>query len=114
MTKWTREQIEGLLKTNPIFVERSIVELFRRQTEDEKQINNATHTNLKGFNKPDARRMTIYAKSIIKRRKERDEGNRLDEWQMKDAHKRIMKYAGQLAKIANDKAMEKAQTHMEV
>lgn len=114
MKTWTRAQIENLLNTNPIFVERSIVQLFKRQTEDEKQVNNATHNNYRGFNKPDARRMTIYAKSIIKRRKERVEGQRLDEWQMLDAQKRVMKYAGQLAKIANMNEVEKAQTHMEV
>lgn len=100
--KWTPGQIVHLLNTNDIFLERSLVKLFERQTQDEKSASDAKHTNGRGFNKPDSNRLTICAKTILKNKgKGVPEGKRLLDWQLEDARPRILKYAKQLTEIAN-------------
>jgi hypothetical protein len=85
-------------------VGRACVALFRRQTEDEKAINAATHNNNRGFTQGDARQGSITAKYFIKH------GVLLD-WQVNQWLKtdvrgtpRIVKYWKQLAEEAAKKA----------
>lgn len=106
---YTKQDMIELLEKNDKFLERAIIQLFYRQTEDEKQLSDSKHTNNRGFNKPDSRRMSIYAKvCLAKKNQHKGEGNRLEDWMKQDARKRIIKYAGQLAEIANKKAFEKS------
>ena len=86
--------------TNPAWVERGIVALFERQTNDEQIVENSRHDNDRGFNKPDSKIMSQWAKEIIS-------GQHLKDSELKLARKRLMKYAGQLAKIANYKYYQK-------
>lgn len=117
-TTWTnadKDVIIKLLVTNDIFLERAIIQLFLRQTQVEIAENTAKNTNFRGFNKPDARKMTIYAKVCLKGTNQvKGEGNRLDPWMKDDAKRRVVKYWRQLIQIANEKAVKKVQLHMGV
>ena len=98
---WTREKIVELLNANPKAVERGIVRLYERQTEDEQSAGRTSHSNGRGFNATDARPGTYMAKWI-------QSGKRLDGRWLDRAREMTVRYAGQLAEIANDKAKEKA------
>jgi|GEM_PF-2733481 len=80
--------------TDQRWVERGVVALCERQTYDEQAVEHSRHENDRGYNKPDSTIMSRYAKLLI-------EGSSLSDSQLKDARKRLMKYAGQLARIAN-------------
>lgn len=99
---WKKSEILALLDTNDIFLERSLVKMFERQTQDEKAASDAKHENGMGFNKPDANRCTILAKTVLKRKGQgTPEGMRLEQWQREMARLRLRKYASQLLEIAN-------------
>jgi hypothetical protein len=85
-------------------VGRACVALFRRQTEDEKVVNAATHQNNRGFTQADARQGSITAKYFIKH-------GTLLEWQVNQwlrtdvrGTPRIVKYWKQLSEEAAKKA----------
>lgn len=102
MKTWTKEEIATLLATNDTFVARSTVKIFERQTADE-QINDGTsHNNGIGYNGSDAFIMSKFAKFYM-------EKNYLSTKQLEIARKKIKKYAGQLTRIANEIASEKAE-----
>jgi hypothetical protein len=91
---WTKEEVKHLLQTSSKMVHRSIVKIFEKQTEDEKRAETTSHHNGVGFNGVDAELLSSYAKQILA-------GRTLTEKQMHYARKKIVKYAGQLTKIAN-------------
>lgn len=91
---WTVDEIRELLKANDKMVMRSLKKLYDCQTADEQACQEATHANGAGFNKPDAAFMTSVAEFMLKR-------GYLTEKQLAAVRKRIMKYAGQLTRIAN-------------
>ena len=91
---WTREAIEELLVNNEKAVLRAVVAIYNKQVELEKICEVTLLKNWKGYNHPDAKLMTIFAKDIIA-------GKKLSARQFAEAKSRIMKYAKQLAKIAN-------------
>ena len=93
---WTKEQIKDKIKTNQAWLERAIVALFDKQTRDE-QATEDTHVNNKiGLNKPDAHKMSYYAKWIMA-------GKHLNGRFLEDARNRVLKYSKQLTKMANNK-----------
>jgi hypothetical protein len=91
---WTKEEIKDLLERSNKMVHRSIVKIFERQTEDEKSTEATNHNNGVGFNGIDAQLLSSFAKQILA-------GRTLSDKQLYYARKKIMKYAGQLARIAN-------------
>lgn len=91
---WTKDEIKHLLETNDRMVMKSIVKIYEKQTEDEKLAETTAHHNGVGFNGVDAELLSSYAKQILK-------GYTLSAKQMIWARKKIMKYSGQLTKIAN-------------
>ena len=93
-TVWTQERIRELLELSDKMVVRSIVQIFNRQTEDEKRTDNTSHSNGIGFNGVDAPLLSSFAKQILK-------GYTLSSKQMTYARKKIMKYSKQLTRIAN-------------
>jgi len=106
LTKHSLEQMIGEANADKQarIVGRACVALFKRQTEDEKQSNNATHLNLRGFTKGDARQGSITAKYFIKH-------GTLQPWQVamwlkveKRGNLRITKYWRQLQQTAAEKA----------
>ncbi len=93
---WTKEEIRTNLEKSDKWVMRAIIALFKYQTEDEKCIETTRELNNVGFSGCDAHIMTSFAKWI-------DRGLNLTPKQMVIARKKTLKYAGQLAKIANKK-----------
>ena len=100
MTKvWKKDEIkEKLVEGNRVWIERGVVAIFNKQTETEKAIETTNMNNGVGFNGTDAQIMTSFAKWLLKRKH-----NHLSQKQMAIAQRKIVKYAGQLAKIANGK-----------
>lgn len=110
----TKESIEAMILNADAdkrarIVGRACIALFRRQTEDEKQANTATHTNMRGFTQGDARQGSITAKYYIKH-------GTLQNWQVEQwtrvearGNMRISKYWRQLDEEAQIKAAGKAQ-----
>lgn len=95
MKNWTKEEILDLLKRNDLAVAKGCVRLFERQVRDEQVSEDTHYTNGRGFNKPDARFMSSIAKWYMK-------NGKLTPKQVFSARRRILKYAGQLAEIANE------------
>ena len=62
MNDFTREQIDAILRNNDAAVERAMIVLFERQTEDEQRVANTRHDNNRGFNCTDARAGTRFAR----------------------------------------------------
>ncbi len=87
MKKWTKEEIQTLLNTNPSAVVRGILAIYEYQTAHEKAAS--------------------LAKQILswqgERPAERKYNFPLSVKQLELAKKKMKKYAGQLAKIANRK-----------
>lgn len=93
---WTKEEIVNLLNTNDKFVCHSLMVLYSFQTADEKVYGEANCINGAGFNGTDAKILTSFAEFY-------NEKGFLSRKQMEIAKKRIVKYAGQLVKYANNK-----------
>lgn len=97
----TRETVRALLASRDDAVERAIVVLFTRQTADEQASEETKHDNDVGFNSADARRLSYFARWI-------GSGRHLDGNHLVTARRRVMKYAGQLAAVANERALANA------
>jgi hypothetical protein len=100
---WTKEEIQSNLIDNDIWVYRGVVALYERQTDEEKEIGDTKVRNNAGFNGRDAQIMSSFACQIIdwNDNKFHKFPTPLSNKQLGIARKRIMKYSGQLAKIAN-------------
>lgn len=100
MTKrWKKDEIkEILISGNRTWIECGIIAIFNKQTDNE-QFSEATqlHNNV-GFTVADAKILSSFAKQLLK-----NNGYHLSVKQFAIAQKRIIKYAGQLTKIANGK-----------
>lgn len=92
--EWTREEIEKNLQKYDKWVERGIVAIYNKQTESEKRVKDANRRNGVGFSKADAGFLTDLAESY-------KEYGGLTDAQIKHGRDAIMKYADQLAMIAN-------------
>jgi len=97
---WTKEEIQENLKTKDVWVIKGILAIFDKQTADEQTAETTTHRNNIGFSGADARIMSSFAKQIQSHDKTKFH-TPLSQKQIVVARKKIMKYAGQLAKIAN-------------
>lgn len=92
----TKDSIRALIASNDRAVERAMIVLFDRQTQDEKQVEATRHHNNRGFNHGDAKKGTYYARWVLSGRKLT--GHHLDR-----ARRMAHRYAGQLAEVANSK-----------
>jgi hypothetical protein len=93
---WTKNAIRRLLEHSDLAVERACVALLDRQTDVEQASDATIRKNWVGFNAADAKRLSKAGKWVRS-------GNHLDGWFLKEARRRVVKYAGQLADIANEK-----------
>ena len=93
---WKKEEIKEMLQTNDNAVLRGIVVIYSLQTEDEKKAGETIEHNGVGFSGFDAEFMSSLAKFILSR-------GYLTDKQLEYGRRKIMKYAGQLAKVANGK-----------
>jgi len=98
---WTPETIDALLAANPRAVERAITALFARQTADERSTETTRHSNARGFNAADARKLSFVAKFL-------GEGKHLKTETCVRYVAIVRKYRAQLADIANEKALAAA------
>ena len=88
------DEVRDRIKSSDKMVERSLVKLLEKQTEDEKRSEATRYLNGQGFNSRDARFGTALAKVV-------EGGRRLSPKQIECARKMLTKYSGQLARIAN-------------
>lgn len=92
--KWTRPEIEALVRSNPRAVERAMVALLSRQTQDEQVHGTVNHNNHKGFAACNSKRGTYYAKWV-------QNGRQLTGQHLEKAQKIALFHAAQLTDIAN-------------
>lgn len=94
---WTQEEIKALLKSNDRFVLNSLLKLYARQTEDEKETESTSYKNGRGFNGCDAKVLCNIAKQCF-------EEHFISFKQIAYVRSKICKYSKQLMNIANGKA----------
>lgn len=97
---WTVEQVKALLLKSDLHVERALLAIHKAQTADEQSVKITKHTNMVGFNIPDARFGSSLAEQI--QNSVRAPGNRLSPKQLLIARKMVIKYRKQLARQANE------------
>lgn len=97
---WTPEAIRAMLLVDNRAVERALIALFNRQTEDEQVVDETRVLNRVGFSAADAKRLSKSAKWVIS-------GHHIDGWFLKEARRRVLKYSRQLADIANATSTKK-------
>jgi len=93
---YTAEYIKIMLATDTKWLYRGIVAIYKKQTDDEQAVQETMESNGVGFNSCDAKRLSQYAQEILHTGK-LSERNRIVARQI------MLKYAGQLARIANNK-----------
>lgn len=86
--------IHAMLDSSDEAVEKAIVAIFNRQTEDEKRGKSTIHSNGVGFSGYDAGTGTYYAKWILA-------GNKLTRHHLVKGRKMAHKYVRQLSEIAS-------------
>ena len=91
---WTEDEIKNLLKSNDKFLVRALVKLYGFQTDEEKTSESTIEHNGMGFNAIDSTFLTSVSKFYLSR-------GYITEKQKMAVRKRIVKYAGQLTRIAN-------------
>ena len=94
--QWTKEEIRNLILTRQDALERAILAIHARQTTDEQREDTTKHSNGRGFNSPDARRGSYYARWIKL-------GRHLTGNHIVKARAMMQKYVGQLVIVANQK-----------
>ena len=91
---WTRTEIETLINTSDRAVERAMVAIWKRQTEDEQVAETTRHHNGIGFAAWSARSGSYYAQWV-------QLGRTLSGKHLDKARKIALHHAGQLTRIAN-------------
>ena len=91
---WTKDEIKDLLRNNDSAIIRGLKALYNLQTKIEQNTNSTQENNGVGFNGADASILSDFAKQYIER-------NFLSKKQLDITRTKILKYAGQLARIAN-------------
>jgi hypothetical protein len=99
MTAWTVPTIRALLVERADAVEQGILRLYERQTAEERATHATHEANGLGFNLYDADFLSSLAEQV--KYSTRPVGRRLSPRQLAVGRLRLMKYAGQLADIAN-------------
>lgn len=94
--KWTKEEIREKLQQSDKWLYGAIVAIYDKQTTEEQNIEATVKSNGVGFTGADARLMSYLAKWV-------KQHGRLNEKWKEVARKKMLKYSGQLAKIANKK-----------
>ena len=96
---WTKDEIRKLLQTNDAMVTKSLMKLYDCQTADEQNALITRHNNNIGFNGVDGAVMSRIAKWYADKKF-------LSPKQLALVRKKIVKYSGQLADIANGMIFE--------
>lgn len=111
---WTKETIQRLLATNDLAVERAIVVIYDRQTQDEKRDSDTKHDNYRGFRSNHASTGSFLARIILKgwgqpggRKK-----THLFPEKLAKARKIAMQYHRQLCEVANGKEEDRREQQL--
>ena len=101
MTKqWKKEDIRQMLEVNDKAVLRGLIRIYERQTEDEKRNQETSYNNKVGFNGSDAPVLTRIATYYLKY-------GYISLKHIPVVRKKMLKYSGQLANIANELAQHR-------
>lgn len=92
--KWTKQDIAELLQRSDKAVLRGLVVIHSLQTLSEQECQTTTEKNGVGFSGVDAEFLSSLARQFINR-------GSLSEKQMVLLRKKMLRYAGQLAKVSN-------------
>lgn len=98
---WTKEEIKENLKTNDLWVIKGVLAIYKYQTEEEQAVGCTKINNGVGFNGCDDIIMSSFAEQIKEWEKFKKYSSPLSKKQLTIARKKIIKYSGQLSKIAN-------------
>ena len=103
---WTAEEILHKLAVSDVFLERSLMVLYARQTSDERSQQATVEVNGVGFNRYDAGYLTSLAEQVRDnagnpRSQYHTEGQRLSPRQRTAARNKLKKYVRQLVDHAN-------------
>ena len=96
-TTWTEEKIVSLLNRSDLAVERAMVAIYDRQTQDEKVTSDTRHNNTVGFRGNHASRGSYYARWVLG-------GRHLTGKHLAIARKMSIQYRRQLCDQANKNA----------
>lgn len=91
---WTKEEIKTLVATNDKVLYGALKQLYARQTADERELKETNCQNGLGFNGVDAPFLTNVAEFLLKT-------GFLTDKQKVITRRKLVKYTGQLTKIAN-------------
>lgn len=91
---YTKDFIKEKILTNDLWLARGVVAIYKRQTSQEQNVGKTIDNNGVGFNGVDSEILTSFAEFFLKR-------GFLSPKQIHIARKKMVKYCGQLAKIAN-------------
>ena len=91
---WTTEEIKNLVATNDIVLYRALKQLYARQTADERELKETNCSNGLGFNGVDAKILSSFAEFL-------NQTGFLTPKQKDITRKKLVKYTGQLTRIAN-------------
>ena len=89
---YTKDQIQLNLTTNPKWIERSLIVLFKRQTHEEKQSGETRVDNGVGFNSSDSRYLSYCAKWVM-------DGKHLNQKHLEKCGGKLKKYWKQIISI---------------
>lgn len=91
---WKKEEIAEKIQTNDEWLCRGIIAIYNKQTPSEKSCRYTNDFNGVGFNSFDSKFLSDMALLLI-------EGRKLSYKQLIASRKKMVKYSGQLCKIAN-------------
>lgn len=103
----TLNEVVALLVTSDAAVERAMLALDRRQTEEERAHLVSFIRNNRGFDKFSARRGSTYARWILS--SSQPAGKRLSERSLREARRIALKHSKQLTEHVNEEEREAAQ-----
>lgn len=92
--KWKAEEIRHRMELSNKWLIQGLMAIYKRQTDDERSSEVTKHENSVGFNGPDSNVLTRMAKWYEQR-------GFLGKNQLAKCREKMLKYSGQLAKIAN-------------
>ena len=101
-----QQPIRDAIQRSPVFVERCLVALLDRQTEDEQVNQTTSHSNGVGFSGVHAEFGTSMAQQIQRNKYQRPEGQILSIKQRPHAQRMVLKYVRQLADHADSVRQE--------
>lgn len=102
---WTKERMQALLATNDLALERALVAIYDRQTQDEKRDSDTKHDNHRGFRSNHASTGSKLARFILKGWKQPNGKQRVQLYpnNLQRARTIVLQYHRQLCEVANAK-----------